>query len=183
MFDALLAIDAAIRAWIASHHLPPLDLVMISLTVAGNRGALWMALAAAAVLVRPSAAGAAFRLLVAIGLTGLMTDAVLKPLFARDRPFSVIADVRLIADEPDTYSFPSGHAANAFAGGLALTRLWPRHTTPVWVLSCLVALSRVYVGVHYPSDVVGGALTGLLCSSFVLGGFGARPSGRRPAAP
>ena len=91
----------------------------------------------------------------------------IKPLFERDRPFKVMEDVRKLVGAHG-YSFPSSHAANTFAAGdflaLRFRRWWP-----ILLLPVLVGYSRVYVGVHYPLDVAGGALLGgAIAALFVL---------------
>jgi undecaprenyl-diphosphatase len=71
---------------------------------------------------------------------------------------------RVIDRRPLTYSFPSGHAASSVAGAVTLSQLWPAGRVVLWSLATLVALSRIYVSVHYPLDVLGGALLGLACA-------------------
>jgi undecaprenyl-diphosphatase len=71
---------------------------------------------------------------------------------------------RVIDRRPLTFSFPSGHAASAVAAAVTLARLWPNGRLVLWLLAVLVAVSRIYVGVHYPLDVLGGAVLGLACA-------------------
>jgi membrane-associated phospholipid phosphatase len=76
----------------------------------------------------------------------------------------------LLAGIQKSASFPSTHAAASFAGAYALSKLFPEIRIPIWLLAWLVAYSRVYVGVHYPLDVIGGAVVGLAAASFVVDG-------------
>lgn len=94
----------------------------------------------------------------AVAATDQLSSTVAKSLFARARPFDVLVGVRQLVDAHG-YSFPSSHAANTFAAGTFLALRFPRWR-PVLVIPVLVAYSRVYVGVHYPSDVLGGAALG-----------------------
>ena len=68
----------------------------------------------------------------------------------------------MIDRRPLSYSFPSGHAASSFAAAPTISRLWPGGRAVVWVLAILVSVSRIYVGVHYPLDVIGGAILGIV---------------------
>ncbi len=94
----------------------------------------------------------------AVAATDQLSSTVAKSLFARARPFDVLAGVRQLVDAHG-YSFPSSHAANTFAAGTFLALRFPRWR-PVLVIPVLVSYSRIYVGVHYPSDVLGGAVLG-----------------------
>jgi undecaprenyl-diphosphatase len=168
--DALFALDVTLRGWFASINFPALDRVMVAATLIGTAGLIWILLGLVVALWTPSVRGGVWQTALALGLTGLLVDQVLKPTLARERPWVSIADVRVIAERPITYSLPSGHAATAFAGAYGLSRLVRRRRPFVWALAILIALSRVYVGVHYPSDVLGGAIVGLACGAFVFAG-------------
>ena len=94
-------------------------------------------------------------------------DGILKPAFARARPFDEVADIRVVDRRPTTYSFPSGHAAMAFGGAVGLLAICPRQW---WLLGLAVAMafSRIYVGVHYPLDVIVGGVVGGTIGWFVV---------------
>ena len=76
----------------------------------------------------------------------------------------------LMAKPQRSGSFPSTHAAGAVAGAFALGRVFPELRVALWVMAALVAFARVYVGVHYPLDVFGGAVIGLAAAVFAMGG-------------
>lgn len=171
MLDALLSADAALRAWLTAYHTDALDTLMVALSVIGRGGLVWVLLALFLSIRDRRRARGAWQLALAIGLSSLLVNQVIKPAVARPRPFDVPdAAVRMIDRHPGSASFPSGHAANAVAGAVALTRIWPQGAVVAWSLAALIGLSRIYVGVHYPLDVLAGALVGWLCVRFALGG-------------
>ncbi|MFH1501946.1 MAG: phosphatase PAP2 family protein [Candidatus Eisenbacteria bacterium] len=105
---------------------------------------------------------AAVLLIVAVALADQLTCSVLKPLVGRIRPCNALppAEVRLLVGASRAFSFPSAHAANSFAMATILSWRLPGAAVPAFFVAALVAYSRVYVGVHYPFDVVAGAVLG-----------------------
>ena len=87
---------------------------------------------------------------------------LLKRQVERRRPYLALADSRLIVTPLSDYSFPSGHTTASFATATVLSAHWPSLTLPLMLLAATVGISRTYLGHHYPSDVVVGALIGML---------------------
>jgi undecaprenyl-diphosphatase len=170
MLASLLAADAALRAWLTSVHAPWLDVVMGQASLAGQSGFIFLLIGVFATLNRPERAARLWQLLLAVLLCWLVVDGVLKPAIARARPFHAVEAVRVVGYRPVTYSFPSGHAASAFASAFVVTLMLPRARWWLWALAALIAVSRVYIGVHYPLDIVAGALVGLGVGAVVTGG-------------
>jgi undecaprenyl-diphosphatase len=87
---------------------------------------------------------------------------LLKELFARPRPCDILTDVITPVGCTGTYSFPSNHALNNFAASFFFYKLFPKLKWVLFITAGLVAISRVYLGLHYPSDIIGGALIGIV---------------------
>jgi undecaprenyl-diphosphatase len=156
--------DTAARVWLTTHHHPVADAVMVGLSIVGRGGGIWIAITLVLVFMDRSRTRGAAVVLLALTLAFAVTDLAIKPVVARARPFEGSVATRVIDRRPLTYSFPSGHAASSVAAALTLSRLWPAGRLVLWSLATLVGLSRIYVGVHYPLDVVGGAMLGLACA-------------------
>lgn len=162
------SLDRAIFTWINTSHAPWLDTVMLAASHVGRGGVVWLVVAGLCFLFPARRAGA-WRWVLTLALTALVVDGVTKPLVWRDRPYLVLADVRVIDAKPPSSSFPSGHAALAVAGAVAASHVLPEARLVWWMLAATIAISRMYVGVHFPLDVLAGALVGLLCARLVLG--------------
>ncbi|MBI5097971.1 MAG: phosphatase PAP2 family protein [Nitrospirae bacterium] len=93
---------------------------------------------------------------------------LLKSLFARPRPYNELQNVRLLIACPGSFSFPSGHAATSAVMASIVGHFSRRAAIPAFVIAALVVFSRIYVGVHYPSDVIGGAILGGVSGGVIL---------------
>ena len=101
--------------------------------------------------------------LLSMGAGALITNVCLKNLVARPRPYEVVEGLVPLIGKPTDYSFPSGHTCASFACALVLYRILPKkYGVPAVILASLIAFSRLYVGVHYPTDVLGGMFVGIL---------------------
>jgi undecaprenyl-diphosphatase len=121
-------------------------------------------------------------LLVAADLAADGLSLVLRQWIGRARPPLIYPEPRPLVPTPHTGSFPSGHSATAFACATVIAWASPRLAVPAFVLAALVAWSRVYVGVHWPLDVLGGSALGVLVSIALLKLVAARPR-LRPGSP
>ncbi|MCI8870006.1 MAG: phosphatase PAP2 family protein [Lawsonibacter sp.] len=166
MLEMLRNLDGAVLLWIQEFlRNDVLSAVLKPYTMLGNAGLLWIAASLAMLCFRRTRrAGCAALLAMALGL--LCTNVVLKHLAARPRPWLDVAGLVPLVHEPDPNSFPSGHTCAAFAAAGAWSRTLPerRMGTAGLILAGCMGLSRLYVGVHYPSDVIAGAAVGLLCA-------------------
>ncbi len=176
----LAAFDLDVVRALAAWRTPALDWLALGLSAAGFYGLVWMGLALvrAALVSTSSARMAVVRVVLAVLLAHLAASTVVKPLAARDRPFVTHSDISVVGPMSRGYAFPSGHAAVAGAGAVALTLMWPGAALAWWALALVTMAARVYLGVHYPSDVIAGALLGAACGWLATGGarcYTARP--------
>ncbi len=125
-------------------------------------GPIWIGVAMGIVLWGGVHSSACLLRLAGMGLINLAIYRVLKRSTSRSRPFKACPGIRVCAPALDEYSFPSGHILHAVAFGIVLCAYYPGLRWPLAVYTVLVALSRVILGLHYPSDVVAGALLGAL---------------------
>lgn len=164
MLEWLIDLDGGLLLWIQEYlRGPVLNTVFTWYTALGNAGTLFLALGVIMLFFkRTRKAGVTVLVAVAIGF--VCTNLVLKNLVARPRPWLDVAGLVPLIYEGDPNSFPSGHTtvAFAFAGGMiwAAPRKWMRWVA--LIVAILMGFSRLYVGVHYVSDVLAGVVVGLL---------------------
>lgn len=149
--------------FIQTMHTPLITKIMKAASKLGDAGFIWILLAAV-LLTIPKTRKVGILVSVALLLDVLTCNVILKPLIARTRPYDVNTAVELLIRAPRDYSFPSGHTAASFAAAAAL---WfadkKKLAIPALVLAVLIAFSRMYFYVHYPTDVLGGAILGMVC--------------------
>ncbi|MCK4548046.1 MAG: phosphatase PAP2 family protein [Candidatus Eisenbacteria sp.] len=169
--NTLLAWDRTVFYWINhSWANPVMDAVLPVLTDFDHwRIPVIVGLLALAVWGKGRGRVTVVMLAVAIALSDQTSAGLIKPLVGRIRPCNALEDVRLLIPRSGAFSFPSAHAANITAAAFLLSVRYPRIRL-VWIgIAVLVCLSRVYVGIHYPLDVLGGAVAGLGCAAAVVG--------------
>ena len=139
------------------------DSVFALFTHMGDKGVVWVALTLIFLLF-PQTRRIGLCMFVALVLDVFCLNLVLKPLVARPRPFIVNDAVSLFIAAPSGFSFPSGHSGASFAVacGMAFAGAPKRWWVPAVCLAFLIAFSRMYFYVHYPSDVLAGAVIGVL---------------------
>lgn len=167
MFETIthtdLAILHAIHDTLAS---PALDAVLATVTTLGDMGFIWFVVALTAIALKKHRVFG-IAIIVAIGLAYVIGDLGLKHLFERSRPFLVDPTLATsLIELPTSFSFPSGHTSSSFAAAtvLCLTPFVHRWFKPAAALGAVsIAFSRLYLSVHYPSDVCAGAILGIVC--------------------
>ena len=143
-------------------HTPLLDKILAFITSLGNVGIIWIVLAVV-LLILPKTRKAGIIVAVALLMDLILCNLILKNLVARVRPYDVNTAIAILIKKPLDFSFPSGHTAASFA---AMTALFLAKMKKAWIaaliLAVLIAFSRLYFYVHYPTDVLGGAVVGIL---------------------
>ena len=147
-------------------HTPAGDRIMCVITRLGDAGIIWIVLTVVLILI-PKTRKSGILLAGALYVDVLLCNVLLKHLVGRIRPCDVNQAVELLIARPHDFSFPSGHTAASFASVTALylageKKLW----IPALVLAVLIAFSRMYLYVHYPTDILGGILCGV-ASGFI----------------
>ena len=146
-----------------SIHTSFLDTFMTSITKLGDAGIVWIILTIILLLI-PKTRKAGVYMAVALIAGLVICNVILKPIVARPRPYSINKTVQLLVTPLKDYSFPSGHTAASFASVSALYFAERKKMAAgALILSILIAFSRLYLYVHYPTDVLGGLIIGLLC--------------------
>lgn len=138
-----------------------LDTAMPLITSLGNGGILWI-VCSLLLLLFPKTRKAGAVMAVSLCLEAICCDLLIKPFVARPRPCDVDTAVQLLIPHPRGFSFPSGHTGASFAAASSLfftrNKMWPA----AFALAALIGFSRIYLYVHYPTDVLAGAMLGIM---------------------
>lgn len=107
-------------------------------------------------------------LVLGITLSDQLCNSLIKPLVGRIRPCNVLQNIHLLVNCTKSYSFPSSHAMNMFTGVTLLSYSYRKIKVILFIIAILVSYSRIYVGVHYPFDVLAGVILGIFCAFIIL---------------
>ena len=159
--EAILGFDFAILDFIRENIANPvLDVIMKIITHSGDAGIIWIA-AALLCLIFKKTRKAGTCMAIALILVLLICNLTLKPIIARPRPFMLREEIELIISAPSGFSFPSGHTASSFAAAVGLFIYHKKLGIAALIWAFLIAFSRLYFCVHFPTDVLAGAVLGI----------------------
>ena len=160
VLDAVQDFDESVFRAVAEWHSPILDRTMPELSEIASGSRLWMGIAALfAVFGGDKGRRMAVEGMIAIGINSFLANILFKNVARRKRPTDAVPEERRLV-QPESSSFPSGHTASAAAFSGIVDRAYPKLWLPINGLAATVGFSRVYTGVHYPGDVLGGWLLG-----------------------
>lgn len=157
--------DLPILDWIAEHlWCPFLDAVMPAITVLGDAGIFWIILTLVLLCI-PKCRKMGLSMGVSLLIGALLCNVIMKPMFGRIRPYDYVKDmditIKLLVDALHDFSFPSGHTLASFGAATALFLHHKKWGIAALTLASLIAFSRLYLYVHYPTDVLAGLVLGV----------------------
>ena len=152
--------EFAFLDWLYQFRNPVMNAISIFFDYAGAHGEIWIAFTLLLLLFRRTRR-AGFAMAVALVLYMAAGHFFLKPLFARPRPCDLNTSITMLVARPHGHSFPSGHTASGVAAAYALWLQNRKLGAPALVLAAFIAFTRLYLYVHFPTDVLGGAVLGI----------------------
>lgn len=157
----MMEIEFAVLDFIQKYlRTPAGDVLMTFITSLGNGGGLWLILGGV-LLIQKKHRKTAVLLFLALGIELIICNVWLKNAFAVPRPCDLNPDVQLLIPKPQEYSFPSGHTGASFAAVCALFLGKERRWYLAVIPAVMIAFSRMYLYVHFPSDILGGIIVGV----------------------
>ena len=165
MIDFIVSIDKEILYFIQEFlRCDFLNKIFSFITSLGNGGFIWIVISII-LLIPKKTRKAGVLSICSLLLCYVTNDLIIKKLVARERPFNKFSELIPLIKKPADFSFPSGHSASSFASaGILFRYLDKKYGILAIVLAALIAFSRLYLGVHFPSDVIAGIIMGLLSS-------------------
>ena len=143
------------------------DIVMPYISAAGNNGIIWIAFSVV-LLFNRKYRYIGVLCIAALDITSICGEGIIKNIVQRPRPFNEIHGVQLLINKPTSWSFPSGHTASSFTVFWIIFRELKTLAVPVFITAAAIAFSRMYLLVHYPSDIAGGIILGIFCAEIVI---------------
>jgi undecaprenyl-diphosphatase len=172
MINVISSIDKTILFFIQdTFHFIVLDKIMLTCSLLGNDGLIWAVPAVILVMVKKTRPEG-LMILAALILCTIIGDGILKPLIHRPRPYTDFPGTLLLMQRPVTFSFPSGHTASSFAGAYVLSRYFRKFSLLFWFTAGIISFSRLYLFMHYPTDILAGIVIGLACGRIIVCLFG-----------
>lgn len=163
MFGRIQNIDNRVLERMGNLHKPGLNKIMITASRAGNLGIIWWAICIP-FLAYPAWRMTGLNIVFGLCLAHLMGEIILKHIVKRVRPCHHLGDDEQLINRPKFYSFPSGHTTASFAVvGVAMLRCRLITFLPILLIASLIGFSRIYLRVHYLTDVIVGVLLGFVC--------------------
>lgn len=169
MLEFLFAIDKAIVLFLNGINFKLLDYFMWFVSFLGNYAAIWILLAFFALFKDKKKGNRLFFVfLFSLLIVVLLTDGIAKNVYFRERPYEAFQGMKIIGSLPADSSFPSSHAAVAFLGAVVFSYFYRKFKIYLYTFAVLAMISRVYLAVHYPSDVIVGAILGYAVGMFMI---------------
>lgn len=160
--------DMGINNWIQTWRTPLLDTFFTIVTKLGDAGLIWIGLAILLLCFKKTRkVGITMGIALLLGM--IFGNEILKKIFQRPRPFhtpgAILDGTGLLIPQPGQYSFPSGHTTSSFAAAVSILIYNKKWGIAALVLAALIAFSRLYVYVHFPTDILAGTALGIICAA------------------
>ena len=170
MLRFIKEIDKKVINYVTDWQKPLLSKVFLPFTKLGSLGIIWL-LISIPMLINESMRKTGIKVVISVAITGFLGEVFIKNIAKRKRPSKYIETQDMLIRKPVTYSFPSGHTSSSVACAWVISSSYPGAIIPVSVLAFLVSFSRLYFKVHYPTDILAGALLGVICAAFIINYF------------
>lgn len=165
--EIILNIDTNLLLWLQNNiRTDSLDAIFKAVTLLTDRGLIWIIIGIILVIIKKTRQIGLY-ILVSLLISSILVNNILKPLFQRPRPCDIMI-IEMVINRPQGFSFPSGHSASAFAAATAGFIKNKRLGSFMIIAAAVTAFSRLYLFVHYPSDVLAGIIIGIISAFLAL---------------
>ncbi len=166
MIKFIKGIDEFVLSYVSKFKNKTFSRIMVVISTMGNSGLIWFAIAIPLIVNRPYRL-IGIKIILSILLTGFLGEVIVKRAVGRARPSKSILQEDLLIKKPKSYSFPSGHTSSCIGASSTIAFCCGALCIPAFIFAGLMAFSRLYLKVHYLSDVLAGAILGVICSVIV----------------